>query len=175
MEGMDGVRADAGGVAAVRVLTGPLEAVSRDAREYPAHLLRQGGEGLCLFAARFYGVNDAVHMARAGMEITLVDTSLRVAEMADMYDCDWYQMDAWQFAEDVRGNQSWDAVSVDTYTGDATTRSLHSLELWCSLARDVVTCTHVNGQDYRVPDGWTDALMERNPRGGVNWLVLTRA
>jgi hypothetical protein len=164
-------------VAAVKVLDGPLAAVSRDARDYPAHLLRYGGTGLCLFAARFYGVNDAIHMARAGMELTLVDTAERVLEMGEMYGCDdVHQGDAWEFADAARKvGWMWDAVSVDTYTGDAARRSLDSLDLWCSLARDVVTCTYVRGQDYTVPDGWADGKFMRNPRGGVYWLVLTRA
>jgi hypothetical protein len=164
-------------VGAVKVLEEPLDAVSRDAKAYPAHLLRESGEGLCLFAARFFGINDAVHMARVGMDLTLVDTAPRVREMAEMYGAFAVQGDAWECAEKWRdqGDQ-WDAVSVDTYTGDATTRSLSTLELWCSLARDVVTCTHVRGQEYTVPDGWRDeGFFMRNPRGGVHWLVLTRA
>jgi hypothetical protein len=128
-----------------------------------------------LFAARFYGINDAIHMHRAGLELTLVDTSERVLEMAEMYGCSGHVDDAWEFAEFMSGEAAnWDAVSVDTYTGDATTRSLSDLELWCSLARRVVTCTHVRGQKYVVPDGWSDRLMERRAYGGINWLVLTR-
>jgi len=150
--------------------------VWRDAGPYPAHVLDGCKNGLCLFAARFYGINDAIHMHRAGLDLTLVDTSDRVHEMADMYGCASWQMDAWEYAEFWRGEgKTWDAVSVDTYTGDATTRSLGDLELWCSLARRVVTCTQVRGQRYQVPDGWTDELMERRSYGGVNWLVLTRA
>ena len=156
-------------------LSGPLSEVSRNARDYPVHLLREGGTGLCLFAARFYGVNDAVHMARNRMGLTIVDTSPRVLEMAEMYGCDGHMVDAWAFAQMAQRNGcEWDAVSVDCYTGDANTRALADLELWCSLARDVVTVTHVNGQPYSVPAGWSDGLFERNPRGGVNWLVLTR-
>jgi hypothetical protein len=164
-------------VAAVKVLQAPLDGVSRDARAYPAHLLREHGDGLCLFAARFFGINDAVHMARAEMSVTLVDTAPRVWQMAEMYGCAAHQQDAWEFAETARAEGAmWDAVSVDCYTGDATDRSLTTLDLWCSLARDVVTCTHVLGQTYTVPDGWEDAgFFERNPRNGVNWLVLTRA
>ena len=154
-------------------LSGALSEVSRNAREYPVHLLREGGTALCLFAARFYGVNDAVHMARNSMHLTLVDISERVLEMGEMYGCEAHQEDAWTFAEDAV-DTTWDAVSVDCYTGDANRRALDDLELWCSLANDVVTITHVNGMSYTVPDGWTDGLFERNPRGGVNWLVLTR-
>jgi hypothetical protein len=158
------------------VLEGRLAELSREARAYPVHLLREGGTGLCLFAARFYGVNDAINMARNSMELTLVDTSERVLEMADMYECSAHQMDAWDFATLMSATRNqWDAVSVDTYTGDICRRSLDSLELWCSLARDVVTATHVLGMPYTVPDGWTDSLFDRNPKNGVNWLVLTRA
>ena len=160
----------------MKVLTGPLEPISRDAREYPAYHLPAGGTGLCLFAARFFGVNDAIHMARAEMDMTLVDVSDRVVEMARMYGASSYQGDAWEFARAARRDGfMWDAVSVDTYTGDVCRLSLDSLELWCSLAHDVVTATHVDGMEYTVPDGWTDELFQRNPRGGINWLVLTRA
>ena len=157
------------------VLEGQLAKLSAEARAYPVHLLRDGGTGLCLFAARFYGVNDAINMARNRMELTLVDTSNRVYEMAGMYGCAMYYGDAWDYAEAARSQGwEWDAVSVDTYTGDICRRSLDSLDLWCSLARDVVTATHVLGMPYEVPDGWSDSLFERNPRNGVNWLVLTR-
>lgn len=157
------------------VLSAPLERVARNAADYPSGLLREGGKALCLFAARFYGVNDAIHMARKSMVLTLVDTSDRVLEMAEMYECAKVQTDAWRFAEWSRGQrESWDAVSVDCYTGDANKRALGDLELWCALARDVVTVTHVNGQKYRVPDGWTDSLFPRKPRSGISWLVLER-
>ena len=52
------------------------------------------------------------------------------------------------------------------------TRALASLELWCSLARDVVTVTHVPGAPWTAPDGWKGWLFPRNDR--VNWLVLER-
>lgn len=157
------------------VLDGRLGELSAEARVYPAHLLREGGEGLCLFAARFWGVNDAIHMRRNNMQLDLVDTSKRVLEMAEIYGNGTQAVvgDAWEGAALARSNGSqWDAVSCDTFTGDPMTRSLNSLELWCSLARDVVTVTHTPGAPYEVPDGWSDFLFPRNDR--VNWLVLTR-
>lgn len=158
------------------VLDGRLGEISAEARVYPAHLLREGGDGLCLFAARFWGVNDAIHMRRNNMRVTLVDTSERVKEMAEIYGdaTDAWVADAWQIAEDWRdgGVAQWDAVSADSFTGDPMTRSLASLDLWCSLARDVVTVTHTPHAPYVVPDGWSDFLFPRNDR--VNWLVLTR-
>lgn len=126
-----------------------------------------------MFAARFYGVNDAIHMRRNAMDLWLVDTSDRVLEMAEIYDCTGVIQDAWQFAEWARDNDmAWDAVACDTFTGDPMTRSLNSLELWCSLARDVVTVTHTPHAPYTVPDGWKGWLFPRNDR--VNWLVLER-
>jgi hypothetical protein len=93
--------------------------------------------------------------------------------MAKIYECSAYHGDAWEFAEMMvqNGATRWDAVSCDTFTGDPMTRSLASLELWCSLARDVVTVTHTPGAPYDVPDGWQGELFPRNDR--VNWLVLT--
>ena len=158
----------------MKVLEPPLDAISRVARPYPAYLLPEGGTGLCLFAAAFLGHNDAIHMARAEMTVTLVDISERVMEMAHIYDADYYYGDAWGFAEyNARSGESWDVVSVDTFTGDTERRSLDSLDLWCSLARTAVTVTHSNGSEYVTPDGWTDELFPRS--SDVNWLVLTRA
>jgi hypothetical protein len=163
-------------VAAVKVLEGPLEAISRVARPYPAWLLDGCETGLCLFSAAFLGHNDAIHFARAGIRTVCVDVSAnRLRDMREIYPDDWVFVpaDAWAFAEAVVLGDKWDAVSVDTWRGDAERRSLDSLDLWCSLANNVVTVTHTTGLDYTVPDGWNARLFERAPN--VNWLVLTRA
>lgn len=159
----------------MKVLERPLDAISREARPYPAYLLPERGTGLCLFAAAFLGHNDAIHMARAEMDITIVDTdAARLRDMQQLYQCSMHAGDAWEFAGFMAGQfAQWDVVSVDNFTGDAERRSLASLDLWCSLARTAVTVTHSNGSDYVVPDGWTDGLFERS--SDVNWLVLTRA
>lgn len=160
----------------MKVLEAPLDAISREARPYPAYLLDGCETGLCLFAAAFLGHNDAIHMARAEMTVACVDVDgPRLREMRDLFPADWlwYFDDAWGFAQEAKLlSIEWDAVSVDTFTGDAERRSLDSLELWCSLARKVVTVTHCAGSEYVVPDGWQDGLFERAT--GVNWLVLTR-
>lgn len=157
------------------MLDGRLGEIAREATFFPVQYLREGGTGLCLFAARFWGVNDAIHMARNEMTLDLVDTSDRVYEMAEIYGADPWYGDAWMFAEDWREEgRQWDAVSVDTYTGDAERRSMSSLELWCSLARDMVAATHVRGTPYTVPAGWKDEWFPRNDHG-TGWLVLTPA
>jgi hypothetical protein len=162
-------------VAAVKTLVGPLEPISRAAKAYPVHLLNYGETGLCLFAAAFLGKNDAIHMARMGMDITLVDINReRLEEMGELYECSYMIGDAWEFARwMVDDGAEWDVVSVDSFTGDATDRSIGTLDLWCSLARRLVTATVGKGQAWTAPEGWEGALFDR---GGhlADWLVLTR-
>lgn len=160
------------------VLAAPLDRISRQARPYPADGLPEGGTGLCLFAAAYLGWNDAIHMARKDMAATCVDIDQeRLAEMASLYPADWVFAcsDAWTFAAAAadRGDQ-WDVVSVDTYTGDATDRSLRSLELWCSIAGVMVTATLPArlGCGW-CPEGWRVSLYPRSEL--ANWLVLRRA
>ncbi len=156
------------------VLGPPLDKISAQARPYPAHLLNGCETGLCLFSAAFDGWNDAIHMARNDLETTCVDIdATRLLEMRDLYPESWTFLaaDAWEFAERVRIR--WDAVSVDTFTGEATERSLQSLDLWCSLANKVVTVTLTDGAGYETPTGW---LAWTFPRSGVvSWLVLEKA
>jgi len=139
-------------------------------------MLPEHGTGLCLFAAAFEGVNDAVHMARREMHVTCVDRdSDRLDRMSRLYpdNWHWYPMDAWDFAEQARRDGwTWDIVSVDTYTGDATDRSLATLELWCALATKAVTVTVGHHQRYQTPAGWRPSLFPRSPL--ADWLVLRR-
>lgn len=157
--------------------TPELQRISEQARPYPAHLLPEGGTGLCLFSAAFLGWNDAIHMARRGMTTTCVDLNqARLDEMEAIYPADWtfHVGDAWHFANraNIFGKQ-WDAVSADTFTGYAETASLGSLKLWCSLARSLVTVTCSNWrQNIKIPDGWHAEQFQRSSE--VNWLVLTR-
>lgn len=166
-------------MAAVSVVVDPLEAIYAEACLYPTHLLREGETGLCLFAAAFLGINDAIHMARAGMFTTCVDIDGdRLAQMAELYYEGAHPIagiigDAWSYAEQwQRGKAMFDVVSVDSFTGEIEPRVMASLPLWCSLARRVVTVTHTRGAKYEVPDDWKAEIMLRTPR--ANWLVLTR-
>lgn len=163
-------------MAAVTVLAAPLDRISAQARPYPADMLPVGGTGLCLFAAAFLGVNDAIHMARKDMRVTCVDYDrFRLDKMAPLYPEDWRFVleDAWIFASRASHfGQQWDVVSIDTFTGDATDRSLESLELWCSLARKAVTATTTRhqGLDVVAPTGWRSSLFPRSNM--ADWLVL---
>lgn len=162
----------------MKTLDGALLEVSREAKAYPVHRLYADYEGLCLFAAAFLGENDAIHMARMGMRADCVDVNATALEqMREIYPSDWnfVHRDAWAFAtEAFEEDHSWDVVSVDTFTGDATDRSLKTLDLWCAIARHMVTATiasHTARPD--VPGGWVDARYNRSTL--ADWLVLTRA
>jgi hypothetical protein len=165
-------------VDAVTVLASPLDRISEQARPYPADMLRPHRTGLCLFAAAYLGHNDAIHMARKDMVVTCVDTDRRrLSEMSHLYPDDWQFVaaDAWEFAKQARRDRlEWDFVSVDTFTGDATDRSMESLELWCSLARKAVTATFAvkSGTGWASPAGWRVSLFPRSDL--ASWLVLRR-
>jgi len=153
-----------------------LEHVAMESRPYPTHLLQDCESGLALFAAAFMGHNDAIHFAEARMRCVCCDTDAKkLLEMSKLYPDDWTFVpeDAWTFADRVSSlGMTWDAVSVDTFTGEAMDKSLKSLELWCSLARKVVTVTLTLGASYLLPRGWVDSKFER--ASGVYWLVLER-
>ena len=165
-----------------------LEHIAMEARPYPVKHLKGCKTGLVLFAAAFMGHNDAIHFAEAGIDTTCVDINgPRLREMAGLYPDGWSFVteDAWKVAEKARKyGTKWDAVSVDTFTGDMMERSLDSLDLWCSLARKVVTVTYAMKTDglglgigsfdfpEEVPAGWKWHLHPRS--GAVYWLVLTR-
>lgn len=160
------------------VLGPPLDRISKEATPFPAHLLPKGGTALSLFAAAFLGVNDAIHFARNDMTATCVDIDeQRLDEMADLYPFDWdfVVSDAWQFAEQAADEgRTWDVVSVDTYTGLATDRSLQTLDLWASLADRIVAVTlprkHMN--DVFGVEGFRMGVFPRSPL--ASWLVMNR-
>jgi hypothetical protein len=162
----------------VTVLAAPLDRISRNATPYPGDMLPQGGTGLCLFAAAFLGVNDSIHMARKDMTVTCVDHDAdRLNEMAGLYPDDWtfHTGDAWEFAHHAWSEgRRWDVVSVDTFTGGDTRRSLRQLDQWCDLANRAVTATVANVQTNHVysPDGWRMSFYPRSPI--ASWLVLRR-
>ena len=154
-----------------------LTEVAVEARPYPTYLLENADTGLCLFSAAFLGHNEAIHFALENVTTTCVDLDgPRLAEMAQLYPRDWKWAvdDAWKYAEDAFAiGESWDVVSVDTFRGNATEKSLQTLPLWCSIANQTVLCTLEIDQAYDVPDGWEATLFKRNSE--VFWLVLARA
>jgi hypothetical protein len=153
-----------------------LEHVAMEARPYPTYLLETAETGLCLFSAAFMGHNDVVHFALEDVRTTCVDVDAeKLDAMAALYPDDWAFVcaDAWEFAKDAAENGvRWDVVSVDTFRGNATERSLANLDVWCAIADKAVVATLEDGQTHEVPEGWSAQLFRRNSE--VFWLVLTR-
>jgi hypothetical protein len=154
-----------------------LEHVAMEARPYPTYLLEGAKTGLCLFSAAFMGHNEAIHFALENVQTTCVDIDPdKLKAMRELYPQQWRFVfgDAWEFAQSAaRNGESWDVVSVDTFRGNATERSLANLGVWCDIANTAVIATLELGQTYDVPEGWRDNTFQRNSE--VFWLVLTRA
>lgn len=165
------------GAVATPISYSSLEQIGDVARPYPAQYLEACRTGLCLFGAAYLGHNDAVHFYEHGLATTVVDTdSERLEAMRDLYPDAWsfVSVDAWEYAHAAaREEVSWDAVSVDCFTGDAELRVLEDLALWASIAREVVTVTITDGKRFVTPPGWASGWHLRSP--GVYWLVLRRA
>jgi hypothetical protein len=154
-----------------------LEHVAMDAKAFPREKLEGCETGLVLFAGAFLGTNDAIHFASAGIPTVCVDTDRDALErMRDLYPemFEFVQADAWQYAEAARDlGLTWDAVSVDTWTGDASARSMESLELWTAIAERLVVATIANTDTWITPEGWSAWTQTRSERAA--WLILERA
>lgn len=150
--------------------------IQRNARTYPGYLLPRGGSALSLFAAAYHGWNDSIHFLRHNMTGHCVDLDAKkLKEMQAIYPDTWAfsQADAWEFAQQMAYlGAEWDVVSVDTFLGDATGRSLESVALWTLLARQLVTMTVPPKAEVEAPPGWKGFLFPRSPR--ASWLVLER-
>lgn len=153
-----------------------IEHVAMEARPYPTYLLEDAETGLCLFSAAFMGHNEAIHFALEDVQTTCVDIDQeKLHAMQALYPSEWKFVcrDAWEFADAAASTgMTWDIVSVDTFRGNATERSLRDLEAWCAIANKAVIATLELGQTYTVPEGWSDTHFQRNSE--VFWLVLTR-
>lgn len=149
----------------------------KDGEVYPRSVLRRCETALVLFAAGFYGRQDAFWIAEAGLAATCVDIRPgRLAVMAGLYPDGWefVQADAFAYARRARAEgRSWDLVSVDCPSG-MFDRCAAVAEKWCSLAKIAVVLG--SGEYTRVepPDGWRLAGRKRRSdfAGGVYWTVM---
>ncbi len=142
---------------------------------FPRHVLGGCESALVLFAAAFYGRQDAVWMADAGLTATCVDTdSGRLEEMRGMYPDGWEYVtgDAFEFAANAAGRE-WDVVSLDPFT-NLIQECADLLPVWCHLARRAVVLGTMGYTSFVSPAGWR--VVEEVPRssfnGGVFWTVL---
>ncbi len=150
--------------------------INNHAQPYPANLLPQGGTALALFSAGFHGHNDVIHMCRKEMEIDCVDVDAdKLWHMSRVYPnaMTFHVEDAWDFAQIAEARRTWDVVSVDPFMGDAAERVWNSIDLWASLATELLTVTVDPKQPLWAPSGWKSHLFPRSNRAA--WMVMTRA
>jgi hypothetical protein len=157
-----------------------LESIRADASPkhiYPRRVLRRRDTALVMFAAAFYGRQDAYWVAHAGMTGTCVDLDhTKLGEMALAYPEGWEYVhgDAFDYAR--RTTRQWDVVSVDWPT-PYFSRIDEFLPLWCKLARRAVVVGTGADSSFVVPEGWTVTEEIRRSEflpGGVFWTVLER-
>lgn len=147
---------------------------------FPTSYLDKSESALVVFAAAYGGAQDAAHIRDAGLHAVCVDHDYdKLEQMRDQYPPDWVfiDLDAFKFLDQALArNFTFDAVTLDPFTGDTMDRTIEHLPDWCKLARRVVICG-VDGRELAVPDGWRikTKTWRSNNRGGVYWAVLVPA
>lgn len=146
---------------------------------YPRYLFERARTALVLFAAGFYGKQDAYWIQEAGMVATCVDLDAeKLAAMQAIYSpgWEWHATDVFGFAATAHHQgRHWDLVSLDPPTGlfDATATLL---PVWCQLADQAVVMGAGKDTKIEAPPGWVERAWRPRSmfRGGVYWVVLER-
>jgi hypothetical protein len=141
---------------------------------YPRHVLNDCETGLVLFAAAFYGQQDAVWFAEAGLTTTCIDLDTqKLEEMQAAYPSDWEYVtrDAFLYATFTYGH--WDVVSLDP-PSNLFDKCATLLPLWCNLADRAVILGTGKNTIVEVPEGWqiTERVRRSGFFGGVYWTVV---
>ena len=146
---------------------------------FPGQAMSGSRTALAVFCAAFHGRQDAYWLAQAGLRTTCVDMDGgRLDEMAAVYPDNWefVQRDAWEFArEAAAAGRTWDVVTIDPFS-NRFQEIADDLELWCSLADNVVAFASGVGTRVEAPDGWmvVDVRRRSSHLGGIFWHVLER-
>lgn len=150
-----------------------------DGLSFPCPALAGSSTALVLFAAGFWGRQDAYWIADAGLHATCIDIDHeKLDEMAAVYPTSWdfLEADAYDWAEATTSR--WDVVTVDCPSAHFD-RCAERVALWCQLARRLVVLGAGRHQRDAIeaPAGWavTDIRRRSNYDGGVYWVVLERA
>jgi hypothetical protein len=155
-----------------------LEQIRQGAAEmlYPRHALVGCSDALVLFAAAFYGQQDAVWMAEAGLQATCVDIDDgKLREMMDAYPESWTYVNGDAFEFSLRTERTWDVVSIDC-PSNMFDRCAELLPLWCRIARRVIVLGSGENTETYEPDGWeyADCVRRSSNYGGTYWRVFRR-
>lgn len=151
-----------------------------EAELYPADALDSCADALLLFAAGFYGRQDAVWVADAGLTGTCVDIDgARLERMRPLYPDGWEFVcsDAFVYAAGQDGSRRWDVVSLDPPTS-LFDQCAAQVPVWVRLARRAVIMGCGPDGPPKAPTGWKRRrkLLHRSDfGGGVYWAVLEKA
>lgn len=151
-----------------------LEELRDQDQNFPHDIVVGHETALVLFAAGFYGRQDAFWIAEAGLAATCVDSDGdRLADMIRLYPQEWefVRMDAYEFARSAV-NQ-WDVVTLDPFTNEFQ-RCADNVTAWCRLADHAVVLGTGTATRLAVPVGWRRESRRRRSDydGGVYWTVL---
>lgn len=141
---------------------------------YPVGLLEQCDTALVLFAAGFYGRQDAIFIADAGLTATCVDNDYeKLRAMTSIYPDGWEFIAADVFAYTASTLRVWDLVSIDT-PSDSFQRCADEIAWWCSFAEKAVVLGCGETTEIAPPTGWVVSEMQRRSdfKGGVYWAVI---
>lgn len=145
---------------------------------YPRAALEGAGDALVLFAAGFWGRQDAVWVARAGLQATCVDIDGPKLEwMAGIYPPSWefVRGTVFAYAAGMDGKRQWDVVSLDPPT-HLFQQCSGLVPLWARLARRAVILGCSARHLPETPDGWQalKPLQRSNFNGGVAWATFMK-
>lgn len=143
---------------------------------FPGPLLKDCDTALVMFAAGFYGMQDAYWIADAGLTATCVDADGdKLEAMRRLYPDDWrfVRHDVYTFPDGEPEGSQWDVVSLDPWTNEFS-RCAEYVDLWCSLARRFVFLGTGLSTKVEPPVGWRirDVMKRTDYDGGVFWTVL---
>lgn len=149
---------------------------------YPLESLVGCETALMLYAAGFYGRQDCIFVADAGLRATCVDLDAeRLETMKQLYPDSWefVTMDALAYACTWRAaHRKWDVVSVDPPSSQFDVVA-NRLEWLCDVARYSVIIGTGLGLEHQlsIPNGWAlkETIRRSDYLGGVFWSVLERS
>lgn len=146
----------------------------RAGEAFPQNLLIGCKTALVLFAAGFFGKQDAFWVAEAGLTATCVDNDeILLRQMQEMYPPDWCFLPDDAYVYIVETKRRWDVVTVDCPSGHFA-RCAQMVDQFCRVAyHGVVLGTGINTK-VEAPEGWeiTDKRRRSDYDGGVFWTVL---
>jgi hypothetical protein len=143
-------------------------------RAFPRALLRRCNTALVLFAAGFYGRQDAFWVADAGLRATCVDNDQAfLGRMQKVYPNTWEFTQADAFFYATYTDRRWDLVTVDC-PSNLFDRCASEMETWCRIADTAVVLGTGKDTVVETPPGWR--FVGRRHRsdfvGGVYWTIL---